>query len=57
VSDQVVDWIGPFIDRIRLLGQRTAELHLELVGRPEDPLVIQRREPYERSQRIAIAEP
>ncbi len=39
VSDVVVDWIGPFLDRIRLLGARTAELHERLANAPaEDPL-------------------
>jgi maltose alpha-D-glucosyltransferase/alpha-amylase len=36
VSDKVVDWIGPFIDRVRLLGMRTAELHLQLADAPVD---------------------
>ncbi len=38
LADQVVDWIGPFVDRVRLLGRRTAELHLALAGAPSDPL-------------------
>ncbi len=38
-SDMVVDWIGPFLDRVRLLGVRTAELHRQFVDAPpDDPL-------------------
>ncbi|HEX6288203.1 MAG TPA: maltose alpha-D-glucosyltransferase [Herpetosiphonaceae bacterium] len=32
----VRELIGPFLDRVRLLGQRTAELHLALASDPED---------------------
>jgi len=45
VSDQVVDWIGPFLDRIRLLGRRTAELHVELASAVGDPMFAP--EPYD----------
>ncbi len=38
LADRAVDWIGPFLDRIRLLGRRTAELHLELAAEPNDPM-------------------
>ncbi|TMQ16621.1 MAG: maltose alpha-D-glucosyltransferase [Deltaproteobacteria bacterium] len=38
LSDRVVDWLGPFLDHVRLLGRRTAELHLELAGATDDPL-------------------
>ncbi|MGH2897324.1 MAG: maltokinase N-terminal cap-like domain-containing protein, partial [Solirubrobacteraceae bacterium] len=38
LSDQVVDKIGPFFDHVRLLGRRTAELHLELSADTADPL-------------------
>ncbi|MBL9018416.1 MAG: maltose alpha-D-glucosyltransferase [Myxococcales bacterium] len=44
LADRVVDWIGPFLDRIRLLGRRTAELHLQLAS-SEDPLFSP--EPYD----------
>ncbi|NVB77288.1 MAG: maltose alpha-D-glucosyltransferase [Kofleriaceae bacterium] len=37
-SDKVIDWVGAYIDRIRLLGMRTAELHLVLASDPNDPL-------------------
>ena len=37
LPDRVVDWIGPFLDRVQLLGRRTAELHLELAS-ATDPL-------------------
>ncbi len=45
LPDRVVDWIGPFLDRIRLLGQRTAELHLRLADVPNEPLFAP--EPYD----------
>ncbi|MBK9035516.1 MAG: maltose alpha-D-glucosyltransferase [Myxococcales bacterium] len=35
---QVAEWVGPFLDRARLLGQRTAELHQVLASEPSDPL-------------------
>jgi maltose alpha-D-glucosyltransferase / alpha-amylase len=44
-SDHVVDWIGPFLDKIRLLGRRTAELHRQLVTAVSDPLFAP--EPYD----------
>ncbi|MGE0401675.1 MAG: maltose alpha-D-glucosyltransferase [Kofleriaceae bacterium] len=46
VADKVIDWIGPFLDRVRLLGIRTAELHQQLVDAPaDDPLFAP--EPYD----------
>jgi maltose alpha-D-glucosyltransferase/alpha-amylase len=45
LSDRVVDWLGPFLDRMRLLGRRTAELHLEFTSAPGDPLFAP--EPYD----------
>ena len=46
LPDNVVDWIGPFIDRVRLLGIRIAELHLQLASAPaDDPLFAP--EPYD----------
>jgi maltose alpha-D-glucosyltransferase/alpha-amylase len=45
LSDQVVDKIGPFLDHVRLLGRRTAELHLELASASSDPLFAP--EPYD----------
>jgi maltose alpha-D-glucosyltransferase/alpha-amylase len=44
-ADAIVDWIGPFLDRIRLLGRRTAELHLRLADAAGDPLFTP--EPYD----------
>jgi maltose alpha-D-glucosyltransferase/alpha-amylase len=37
-GDDVIDWIGAYLDRARLLGLRTAELHLVLASEPNDPL-------------------
>ena len=37
VTDRVVDWIGPFLDRIRLLGRRSAKMHLQLADIKNDP--------------------
>jgi maltose alpha-D-glucosyltransferase/alpha-amylase len=45
LSDRVVDWLGPFLDRVRLLGRRTADLHLQLASVPSDPLFAP--EPYD----------
>jgi maltose alpha-D-glucosyltransferase/alpha-amylase len=45
LADRVVDWLGPFLDRMRLLGRRTAELHLELAAATDDPLFTP--EPYD----------
>ena len=45
VADRVVDWIGPFFDRIRLLGLRTAKLHLQLADIKHEPLFAP--EPYD----------
>ncbi|HET7502071.1 MAG TPA: maltose alpha-D-glucosyltransferase, partial [Kofleriaceae bacterium] len=35
IADPVVDLIGPFLDHARLLGRRTAELHLEISSAPD----------------------
>ncbi len=45
LSDRVVDWLGPFLDRVRLLGRRTADLHIELASALDDPLFAP--EPYD----------
>ncbi|HUS27092.1 MAG TPA: putative maltokinase, partial [Kofleriaceae bacterium] len=37
-SDSVLDLVGAYIDRVRLLGLRTAELHLALASDTSDPL-------------------
>jgi maltose alpha-D-glucosyltransferase / alpha-amylase len=37
-SDVVIDRVGAYLDRARLLGLRTAELHLVLAGEDSDPL-------------------
>ena len=34
---QVIDWVGPYLDRARLLGLRTAELHQALSSDVKDP--------------------
>jgi len=44
-SLQIVDWVGLFLDRMRLLGARTAELHLALTSDNADPLFAP--EPYD----------
>ena len=44
-TDQVIDWIGAYVDRVRLLGMRTAELHAVLAGEPDDPTFAV--EPYD----------
>jgi maltose alpha-D-glucosyltransferase / alpha-amylase len=44
-SDRVIDWVGAHIDRVRLLGLRTAEMHLVLASETEDPLFTP--EPYD----------
>ena len=44
ISERVHDWIGPVANRIRLLGERTAELHLVLAAATE-PLFAP--EPYD----------
>ena len=45
LPDRVVDWIGPFLDRVQLLGRRTAEMHLQLAAPSSDPLFAP--EPYD----------
>ncbi len=37
-ADRVIDWVGTYIDQIRLLGLRTAELHVTLASEPNDAL-------------------
>ncbi len=44
-ADQIIDYLGAYVDRSRLLGQRTAELHLQLSSDEIDPLF--RPEPYD----------
>ncbi len=44
-TDQIIDWVGAYLDRVRLLGQRTAELHIVLASEPGDPLFAP--EPYD----------
>ncbi|MFT3694425.1 MAG: maltose alpha-D-glucosyltransferase [Kofleriaceae bacterium] len=44
VPDRAVDWIGPVLDKLRLLGTRTADLHLAL-AKGEDTLFAP--EPYD----------
>ncbi|MGE5180570.1 MAG: putative maltokinase, partial [Acidobacteriota bacterium] len=44
-SDRVIDHMGSYLDRSRLLGLRTAELHLVLASDPNDPLFAP--EPYD----------
>jgi len=43
--DSVLDLVGTYIDRVRLLGMRTAELHLALASEPTSPLF--HPEPYD----------
>ncbi len=35
---QAAETIGPYLDSARLLGRRTAELHLALASQPQDPV-------------------
>jgi maltose alpha-D-glucosyltransferase/alpha-amylase len=44
-SDRVIDWVGAYLDRVRLLGMRTAELHALLASEAKDPLWVP--EPYD----------
>ncbi|HSD90241.1 MAG TPA: maltose alpha-D-glucosyltransferase [Kofleriaceae bacterium] len=44
-TDRVIDRVGSYIDRIRLLGLRTAELHNVLASDSSDPLFAP--EPYD----------
>jgi maltose alpha-D-glucosyltransferase / alpha-amylase len=44
-NDKVVDWVGSYIDRIRQLGMRTAELHVTLAEDTTNPLFVP--EPYD----------
>jgi len=37
-TPQIRDWLGSYMDLARLLGTRTAELHLILASEPSDPL-------------------
>ncbi len=36
-GDEARDLVGPFLSNAELLGRRTAELHLALASRPDDP--------------------
>jgi maltose alpha-D-glucosyltransferase/alpha-amylase len=38
LPDRIVDLVGPFLDHSRLLGRRTAELHVQLASVADDPL-------------------
>jgi maltose alpha-D-glucosyltransferase/alpha-amylase len=44
LPDRAVDWVGPVLDHMRLLGVRTAQLHAVLAG-SSDPLFTP--EPYD----------
>jgi maltose alpha-D-glucosyltransferase/alpha-amylase len=44
-ADRVIDWMGSYLDRIRLLGMRTAELHVALASDPTNPVFAP--EPYD----------
>ncbi len=37
VPDDVSDWVGGYLDWVRLLGRRTAELHASLASASQDP--------------------
>jgi len=37
VTDDVISWVGPYLESARLLGVRTAEMHLALAGASDDP--------------------
>ena len=36
-SSEAAAWVGPYLDAARLLGRRTAELHVALASDPADP--------------------
>jgi maltose alpha-D-glucosyltransferase/alpha-amylase len=44
-TTEVLDWVGTFVDRVKLLGVRTAEMHLALTSDAGDPLFAP--EPYD----------
>ncbi|MDQ3338297.1 MAG: maltose alpha-D-glucosyltransferase [Myxococcota bacterium] len=44
-TERVIDWVGSYMDNVRLLGLRTAELHVVLASEPNDPLFTP--EPYD----------
>jgi maltose alpha-D-glucosyltransferase/alpha-amylase len=44
-SDKVIDYVGAYVDRSRLLGLRTAEMHVVLASEQTDPLF--KPEPYD----------
>src|SRR3569623_593444 len=43
-ENRVIDWVGTYLDQARLLGLRTAELHIALASDPNDPVFAP--EPY-----------
>ncbi|HEX5064234.1 MAG TPA: phosphotransferase, partial [Kofleriaceae bacterium] len=45
LSQRVVDWVGTYIDQVRLLGKRTADLHCALASDPTNLLFAP--EPYD----------
>src|SRR5882724_416448 len=50
----LLDYISPYLDAVRLLGKRTAELHLALASEPADPAFAP--EPYTASFQRAFKE-
>jgi len=44
-TDRIIDWVGSYIDRIRQLGMRTADLHITLASDPTSALFAP--EPYD----------
>jgi maltose alpha-D-glucosyltransferase/alpha-amylase len=40
LEPRVRDWIGPYLDNVRLLGRRTAELHHLLASEDRDPAFV-----------------
>lgn len=50
----VLDYSSPYLDAVRLLGKRTAELHLALASEPADPVFSP--EPYTASFQRAFKE-
>ena len=54
LSAPLLDHISPYLDAVRLLGKRTAELHLALASEPTDPVFAP--EPYTASFQRAFKE-